>query len=97
MMSPEDYMLHCLNKKLFGLDCMGCGMQRSIAFILNGDLLSAFYMFPAIYSLMALVIVIFINYFVNFKHAFKIIVILAIMNAMLILGNFIFKTFFNFN
>ncbi|MFT4612712.1 MAG: hypothetical protein ACI8QQ_001537 [Psychroserpens sp.] len=94
-MSPEDYMLPCLNKKLLGLDCMGCGMQRSIALILNGDFIAAFQMYPAIYSLIALVSVIFLNYFKNFKHAYKIIIILAILNAILILGNFIYKTFIN--
>ncbi len=94
-MSPEDYMLPCLNKKIFGLDCMGCGMQRSIAFILNGDFIQAFQMYPAIYSLIALIGVIFINYFKNFKHAYKIIIILAIINAILILGNFTYKTFLN--
>ena len=94
-MSPEDYMLPCLNKTMFGLDCMGCGMQRSIALILNGDFMAAFYMYPAIYSLIALLGVIFINYFRNFKHAYNIIIILAGLNVILILGNFIFKTFFN--
>jgi hypothetical protein len=33
---------------------MGCGMQRSIALILNGDFIAAFQMYPAfIYSLKA--------------------------------------------
>ncbi|MCD2259370.1 DUF2752 domain-containing protein [Psychroserpens luteolus] len=95
MMSPEDYMLPCINKKIFGLDCMGCGMQRSLALILEGDLIAAFYMYPAIYSLMALLGVILLNYFRNFKHAYKIIITLAIVNAVLILGNFIYKTFLN--
>ena len=94
-MSPEDYMLPCLNKKILGIDCMGCGMQRSMALILDGDFIAAFYMYPAIYSLIALVGVISINYFRNFKHAYKIIIILAGINAVLILGNFIYKTFFN--
>ncbi len=95
MMSPEDYMLPCLNKQLFGLDCMGCGMQRSIALLLNGDFIAAFQMCPAIYSLIALVGVIFLNYFRNFKYGYKIIIILALINASLILGNFIYKTFIN--
>lgn len=94
-MSPEDYMLPCLNKKILGIDCMGCGMQRSVALILDGDFIAAFYMYPAIYSLIALVGIILINYFRNFKHAYKIIIILAGVNAVLILGNFIYKTFFN--
>ena len=95
MMSPEDYMLPCLNKKLLGLECMGCGMQRSIALILNGDFLAAFHMYPPIYSLAALLGVIFINYFKNFKYGYNIIITLALVNAVLILGNFIYKTFIN--
>ncbi|WCO03015.1 DUF2752 domain-containing protein [Psychroserpens ponticola] len=95
MSSPEEYMLPCLNKKLFGLDCMGCGMQRSVALIFQGDLIAAFYMYPAIYSLIALIGFIILNNFRNFKHAYKIIVILAVLNAIIILGNFIYKTFFN--
>ncbi|WP_298759900.1 DUF2752 domain-containing protein [uncultured Psychroserpens sp.] len=95
MMSLEDYMLPCINKKIFGLDCMGCGMQRSLALILEGDLIAAFYMYPAIYSLIALLGVILLNYFRNFKHAYKIIITLAVVNAVLILGNFIYKTFLN--
>ncbi len=95
MVSPEDYMLPCINKKIFGLDCMGCGMQRSLALILEGDLIAAFYMYPAIYSLIALLGVILLNYFRNFKHAYKIIITLAVVNAILILGNFIYKTFLN--
>lgn len=94
-MSPEEYMLPCLNKQLLGLDCMGCGMQRSVSYILQGEFAAAFHMYPAIYSIIALLAVIVLNYFVNFKNAYKIIVILAIMNAIIILGNFIFKTFFN--
>ena len=95
MLVPEDYMLPCLNKKLFGLDCMGCGMQRSIALILDGEFVQAFYMYPAIYSLVLMLTIITLNYFKNFKHAFKIIIILVAVNAILILGNFIFKTFIN--
>lgn len=92
-MAPEDYMLPCLNKKLFGFDCMGCGMQRSVSLILHGDFVDAFYMYPAIYTLILLFGFILINYFKNYKFANKIIITLAILNAVIIIGNFILKTF----
>lgn len=95
MKSPEEYMLPCLNKKLLGFDCMGCGMQRSLALIFQGDLVAAFHMYPAIYTLLLLLGFIVVNYFRNFKNAYKIIVILASLNGVIILGNFIFKTFIN--
>lgn len=93
MQAIEDYMLPCLNKKLFGVDCMGCGLQRSLAFILKGEFIEAFYMYPAIYTLILLFLVIAINTFKNFKYANKIIIILAILNVVIIIGNFILKTF----
>lgn len=93
MQALEEYMLPCLNKKLFGVDCMGCGMQRSISLILHGNFVDAFHMYPAIYTLMLLFAVIAVNTFKNFKHANKIIIILAILNAVIIIGNFIMKTF----
>ncbi|AUP81721.1 hypothetical protein C1H87_21450 [Flavivirga eckloniae] len=86
-------MLPCLNKKLFGIECMGCGFQRSIALIFKGQFADAFYMYPAVYTLLLLFIFIVINMFKNYKHAYKIIVILAIINTIIIITNFILKTF----
>ncbi len=94
MLSPEDYMLPCLNKKLFGLDCMGCGMQRSVSLIFHGDFVAAFNMYPAIYTLMLLFGVVIVNTFKDFKYANKIIITLAILNGIIIIGNFILKTFY---
>jgi hypothetical protein len=89
----EQYMLPCLNKKLFGVECMGCGLQRSISLIFQGEFIAAFKMYPAIYTLIVLVITISINAFRPFKLGYKIIVTLAILNAIIMLSNFIFKTF----
>ena len=93
MPSLEDFMLPCLNKKLFGIDCMGCGMQRSVALIARGEFEAAFTMYPAIYTLILLVGFVVLNYYKNYHFASKIIIILAIVNAIIIIGNFILKTF----
>ncbi len=87
----SDYMLPCLNKKLLGVDCPGCGIQRSIALIFQGDLAGAFKMYPAIYTLLFLFGFIGVNYFYKIKYANKIIPILAIFNVVLILTNYIYK------
>jgi hypothetical protein len=91
----EDYMLPCLNKRLFGVECMGCGLQRALALIFQGEFTAAFNMYPAVYSLVALFIIIAINAFKNFKNANKIILILFILNVIIITSAFIIKTFFN--
>lgn len=95
MKNIKEYMLPCLNKKLIGLDCMGCGMQRSIVFVFKGEFIQAFNMYPAIYTLLLLFIVISYNFFYNFKYSSRIILILSIINGFIIVLSFIFKTFFN--
>jgi len=89
----EQYMLPCLNKKLFGLDCMGCGMQRSLVLVFKGQFLEAFNMYPAIYTLILLFAFITYNFFKNFKHSNRIILILSVINGLIIVSNFILKTF----
>ena len=89
----EDYMLPCLNKKYLGFECMGCGLQRSVALIFKGQLVDAFFMYPAIYTISALFGFIIINSFKNYKSGTKIITILAIANVAIIIGSFLLKLY----
>ena len=89
----EEYMLPCLNKKLLGWECFGCGIQRSLALMLKGEFISAFHMYPAIYTLLLLFGLIALNAFKNFKHGNKLISILAILNGIIIVTNFFIKIF----
>lgn len=91
MQSVDNYMLPCLNKKLFGFECMGCGMQRSFSLIVHGEFVSAFNMYPAIFTLIPLVLVIIASLFVKFKYSSKIINILAIVSIIIIITSFIIK------
>ena len=50
-MALEEYMLPCLSKKLFGVECFGCGMQRSVVMVFQGKLGEAWHLFPAVYPL----------------------------------------------
>ncbi|KAB1070718.1 DUF2752 domain-containing protein [Tamlana haliotis] len=90
----EEYMLPCLNKKYLGFECLGCGIQRAIAFILQGDFVAAFKMYPAIYTLILLLGIIGVHAIKNLRFGNKIITLLAIVNGFIILTNFIIKTFF---
>ncbi|TYA83211.1 DUF2752 domain-containing protein, partial [Seonamhaeicola marinus] len=85
----EEYMLPCLNKKFFGVECFGCGMQRALALIFKGEFVQAFYMYPAIYTLILLVVLITINAFKNNKLLSKINTTLAVVNAIIIICSFI--------
>ena len=87
----EDFMLPCLNKKFFGIDCLGCGIQRALALIFKGEFIAAFKMYPAIYSLLLLAFIIIINFFYKIKFTQKLISILAIINILIIVISYAIK------
>lgn len=67
----EDLLLPCLNKSLFGIECHGCGLQRSILLFFSGNFKAAFLMFPAIYPILALLLFLIFNLFYKFKNDHK--------------------------
>lgn len=89
--SPEEYMLPCLTKTLFGVECFGCGLQRSVLLIFKGEFLAAFYMYPAVYTLILLFALLFIRNLVSIPHYSKILYILVAINLALIVGNYFLK------
>lgn len=87
----EDYMLPCLNKQFFGIDCLGCGIQRALSLVFQGEFIAAFKMYPAIYTLLVLAILVGINFFYKVKYAQKIISILAVINIIIIVSSYVIK------
>jgi hypothetical protein len=87
----EDYMLQCTNKELFGIECLGCGAQRATVLFLKGEFIAAFKMYPAIYTIALLAIVVIINLFVKFRYAFQIKVGLLILSAIIIIISYFIK------
>lgn len=88
----ENNLLSCPWKKHLDLECMGCGMQRSVIYILKGEFTSAFYMYPAIYTLIIMFSILFLHLKFDFKYGSRILISLFSLNAIIILLNFILKT-----
>ena len=93
----EEFLLPCLNKQFFGLECYGCGGQRAMLLLLDGNFAGAFNIFPAIYPLLFLLVFVLINIFVKFKFDFSIKIGLIILTASTILLNYLIKMFYLFN
>jgi hypothetical protein len=91
MLSPEDYMLPCLTKKFFGIECFGCGFQRSLSFVFQGEFVAAFKMYPAIYTLLVFGGFLIVNMFIKIKNAEKIKFILVVLNVVIIVTSYIIK------
>ncbi len=91
ILSPEEYMIPCLSKKFFDFDCFGCGLQRSVVLLFQGEFTAAFYMYPAIYTLIPLFTLIGLNIFFKFKNANRIINIFAAASVAIVIINFFIK------
>ncbi|GEJ30231.1 conserved hypothetical protein [Flavobacterium psychrophilum] len=90
-MKIEEFMIPCLSKMLFGVDCLGCGTQRALILVLKGKFTEAFYMFPAIYTTILFFIILGLNFFNKSKNYNKLIILLAIINAVIMIISYIYK------
>ena len=91
MLLSEDFMIPCLNKKLLGFECLGCGLQRALSLLFHGDFVAAFKMYPAVYTLVLFALFIAINIFYKFKYDEKVKIFLVVLNLLIIIINYIFK------
>lgn len=87
----EEYMLPCMNKKLFGTECLGCGLQRAAHLLLQGDFIAAFKLFPAIYTTLLLFGFLFLHFIDSKRNYNKILIFLAVVNALIMVISYIYK------
>ncbi|MBC8112427.1 MAG: DUF2752 domain-containing protein [Verrucomicrobia bacterium] len=64
----EDNMLACPFKKYLGVDCPGCGLQRSVVALLRGDFSQSFKMYPATIPLLIMLVFLALHLKFEFKH-----------------------------
>ena len=93
----EEFMLPCLNKQLLGLDCLGCGAQRALVLVFRGEFAAAFRMFPAIYSILLLLLFLISNLFIKFKGDWYVKVGLIVLSGLIIIGAYAYKMSFLIN
>ncbi len=94
-MALEDYMIPCLNKKIFGVDCFGCGTQRALALVFEGKFSEAFHMFPAIYTMILFVIMAGVNFIDRKRNYSSALVTLAIVNTLIMVVSYFYKHHFS--
>jgi hypothetical protein len=93
----EEFMLPCLNKQLFGIDCLGCGAQRAFVLVFQGEFTAAFGMFPAIYPIILLLFFLIINLFFKFKGDWYVKAGLIIVSATTVIAAYLYKMSFLIN
>lgn len=90
----EEYMLPCMSKKLFGIECFGCGTQRAIVLLCKGEFVEAFKMYPPIYTLLLLFLFIFLHLIDKSRNYTRIVISLAILNLIVMVVSYFIKMYF---
>ena len=90
-------MLECHFKSTLGMECPGCGAQRSFVELTNGNLIDSLTLFPALIPLLFTVAFLILHLIFNIKNGAKVIVFSFSLTALLMLGNFIYKQIVLFN
>lgn len=92
-MDLEQFMIPCLSKTLFGLDCLGCGFQRGLFLLLEGDFVGAFEMYPALYVVLIFIGILGLHFFDKRHNYRKLLFIMAIISFLFMVVGYIYKHF----
>lgn len=94
IMTLEDFMIPCISKTFFGIECLGCGFQRALLLIIKGKWTEAFFLYPAVYTSLLLMCGIII--FMLTKKTtltWNGLKLLLILNCFFVFGGYIYKHF----
>lgn len=84
-------MLDCYWKSTYGIECFGCGFQRSAKLLLEGDVLGSIIMFPALIPFIITIIYTLLHLNLKFKNGARHIVILFSVTVSIMLISYFYK------
>ena len=74
-----------------GVECMGCGMQRAVIHLMKGEFLAAFYLYPAIYTLILMFGLLLVHLRFDFSFGARMLKYLFFLNVLIILVHYVYK------
>ncbi|MHA4894427.1 DUF2752 domain-containing protein [Pedobacter sp. PWIIR3] len=89
----KGHLLACPFKRLTGLDCPGCGFQRSILALVQGDVKSSVHLYPAVAPILMFIIFVPLHLKFDFKNGAQLIKFLYLIIAIVIVLNYIYKIY----
>ena len=81
-------MLPCLTKCSTGVECPGCGFQRAVKLLFEGEFIASFLMYPALLPLVSLAIFTVFHLKFKFDNGAKIIIWLFSICSLIIATNY---------
>jgi hypothetical protein len=89
----EAHQLPCYYKKFLGIECLGCGMQTALLFLLKGEFIESLKVFPALIPIMILIIYLILHLIFKFRNGARILKIWLIFTLAIMIASYILKLF----
>ncbi len=90
----ESHTFPCFSKRIFGIDCPGCGLQRAFIELLKGNFMESIKIYPPLIPIMLLFFYLILFLIFKFEKGAFYIKIIFIFTASMIVINYLFKLFF---
>ncbi|MEO1054783.1 MAG: DUF2752 domain-containing protein [Bacteroidota bacterium] len=87
----EQHMLSCPYKNALGIDCPGCGMQRSFIALLKGDFAESFHLYPALIPIMVTIVVLIIHLKMKLKNGARLVKYAYMFSISVVLIHYTYK------
>jgi len=87
----QQHMLTCPSVKYFGMECPGCGIQRSMIALLQGNFLFSMQLYPALLPLVVLCVYTMLHLKYKFTVGSKVIIALQLLVVAIIIAHYIYK------
>ena len=85
----ESHQQACFYKKYLGVECPGCGMQRSFIALLKGEIAESFVLFPALLPTVTLILYLVLHLIFKFRTGAAILKNLFIINTIIVVLGYI--------
>lgn len=87
----ESHQQSCFYKKFIGIECPGCGMQRSFIELLKGNFLESLVLYPALIPTIIMIAFLVIHLILKFRNGGTYLKYLFIFNTVIVVLNYIYK------
>jgi hypothetical protein len=87
----EGHLMPCFYKKTFGIECPGCGMQRSLIELLHGNFVESFHLYPALLPTLIMFLFLFAHLVFKFRKGAQILQNMFIFTVAVIVISYIYK------
>ena len=81
----------CFYKAFLGIECPGCGMQRSFIELLRGNLSESLTLYPALSTTVFLIVLLIIHLIFKLRNGALMLKILFIINAGIMVLHYIYR------